>query len=346
MPRLPSEISRALDDAAQALCQNRSHVVLVADTRSLKSLPSLLAREISDRVPVKLLDLDQRADVGAIETLLAGFESSLVLLVSTSRTLDPGVLRHLGKLSMQPGSGLRVALFVDRSKAEIPEPAAPWVRALGVGALKIEVGGLGAAPAADPRRGPAASDIPPVATPRTARRPRPFAVRSVWNARRRARRRQAGTGQRWFRGLLLLAIPAILWAGLPAVPDVALAPSQPAQLANPQPLSLPRSIAATPPQRSPTPVEAEAAQQSLAPPQPAPTLATQPEPQGIATVPVSLNAHPWAQIEIDGTALGPTPIGDWPLAPGLHQVRASFPNGVVVERSLQVDGIQNHFQIR
>jgi hypothetical protein len=63
-------------------------------------------------------------------------------------------------------------------------------------------------------------------------------------------------------------------------------------------------------------------------------------------VPVNLNAYPWAEIEVDGVALGPTPIADWPLAPGRHQLRASFPDGRVVERTLRVDAIQNHFRIQ
>ena len=61
---------------------------------------------------------------------------------------------------------------------------------------------------------------------------------------------------------------------------------------------------------------------------------------------VSFNAAPWADVEIDGRKIGPTPIGDLALAPGRHALRATFPDGRVVERSLRIDSLQNRFRIQ
>lgn len=53
-----------------------------------------------------------------------------------------------------------------------------------------------------------------------------------------------------------------------------------------------------------------------------------------AKVPVSINAVPWARIEIDGDMAGVTPIGELPIQPGRHEVRAHLPDGRVIDRQV------------
>jgi hypothetical protein len=51
---------------------------------------------------------------------------------------------------------------------------------------------------------------------------------------------------------------------------------------------------------------------------------------------ISLNADPWARIEIDGAPVGVTPIAALPVAPGRHRVTAHMPDGRVLEREVDV----------
>jgi hypothetical protein len=52
---------------------------------------------------------------------------------------------------------------------------------------------------------------------------------------------------------------------------------------------------------------------------------------------VSINATPWDVIEVDGRELGETPLGGISLERGTHHFVARFPNGRVVERSVEID---------
>jgi hypothetical protein len=47
-----------------------------------------------------------------------------------------------------------------------------------------------------------------------------------------------------------------------------------------------------------------------------------------------VNAQPWADIELDGRPVGQTPLGELPLSPGSHLVRAKLPDGRVLERRI------------
>lgn len=58
---------------------------------------------------------------------------------------------------------------------------------------------------------------------------------------------------------------------------------------------------------------------------------------------VSLNAQPWARIEVDGREVGVTPLAGVLLAPGLHRFQARFPDGRVIQRTLRVDATHDHF---
>jgi hypothetical protein len=70
-----------------------------------------------------------------------------------------------------------------------------------------------------------------------------------------------------------------------------------------------------------------------------------PDPRAIAqtTAPpsqeilVHVNAKPWAHIAIDGSDTGDTPLGNLPIAPGLHRFRAELPDGRVIERVVLID---------
>jgi len=57
---------------------------------------------------------------------------------------------------------------------------------------------------------------------------------------------------------------------------------------------------------------------------------------------VHVNARPWAHISIDGRDQGDTPLGNLPLAPGLHRFRAELPSGRVLERLVLIDARNRH----
>ena len=61
-----------------------------------------------------------------------------------------------------------------------------------------------------------------------------------------------------------------------------------------------------------------------------------------ATLSVQVNARPWANIEVDGVDLGPTPIAGIPLLAGRHHFRARMPDGRVIERDVDVSA-ENRF---
>ena len=64
--------------------------------------------------------------------------------------------------------------------------------------------------------------------------------------------------------------------------------------------------------------------------------------QPLPPILVHINATPWARIEIDGEAIGETPLGNVPLAPGMHRVVAQLPDGSVIERQVDVSPSQRH----
>ena len=326
MSDLPSKVSRALDDAVQALCQNRAHVLLVADEARIAALPRLLAAKLSARIPVKHLPLETRSLAG-IDRVLAGFEANLVLLVPEAHTLEPTALKHLGERCCRAGNGLQLVLFAQRADAEKEEPAAALVRGLGLGAEKIEIG---APPAAVPRRPNASGVLPPWSVRGKARPARPIALRSVAAARHRARRRQLGQPAGRLLPVLLLAAPALLWVGAPRVPPAPFEFPPLMRTALAQPASIPEIRTGWPAAESTAGSENEAEPSPALPAQPAPAVPAPPEPAApppaapapaspppspptgrtVTRVPVSLNAQPWANIEIDGVSLGATPIGD------------------------------------
>ncbi len=69
-----------------------------------------------------------------------------------------------------------------------------------------------------------------------------------------------------------------------------------------------------------------------------------PEPPPVASAPppavplgrINVNAVPWARIEIDGEPAGETPLGEHELPRGPHRLVARFPDGSVVERTVEL----------
>ena len=50
---------------------------------------------------------------------------------------------------------------------------------------------------------------------------------------------------------------------------------------------------------------------------------------------LSVNAAPWAEIQLDGELVGETPIGELAVSPGTHLVSARLPDGRVLERHIE-----------
>lgn len=102
-----------------------------------------------------------------------------------------------------------------------------------------------------------------------------------------------------------------------------------------------RSVEAPPPPEVAVPEAApetattpEAAPEAVAP---APPAAREPIVVPVEKVEVSINATPWAEVEIDGERVGETPLGGVPLTPGPHRFVMRYPDGSVRERTIQID---------
>jgi hypothetical protein len=109
----------------------------------------------------------------------------------------------------------------------------------------------------------------------------------------------------------------------PALPESAESAPEPPPAAEPSPEpgpNPPPEVAAAPPSPEPAPAVA-ALVAPLAPPPGGPRL--------------SVNAEPWAEIQLDGRPVGETPIGELPVTPGPHRLRATLPDGRVIERSIE-----------
>jgi type II secretory pathway predicted ATPase ExeA len=77
-------------------------------------------------------------------------------------------------------------------------------------------------------------------------------------------------------------------------------------------------------------------------------VASAPEPEPVPAAPppepisVSINATPWATIEIDGEEIGVTPMAGVLLAPGNHQFRVTLPDGRVLEETVRITRGNRH----
>lgn len=130
----------------------------------------------------------------------------------------------------------------------------------------------------------------------------------------------------------------------PSVPLPSVPAPEPPSPSAPLP-SAPAPVTTTPPIPAPTPeslVPVSAAPAAIAPERvvSSPTAGVPPAvaPEPVAPqIEVSINATPWAHIEIDGQPVGETPLGGVSLSPGSHRFHALFPDGRVSERVVEID---------
>jgi len=126
---------------------------------------------------------------------------------------------------------------------------------------------------------------------------------------------QIERGREGLRALAARIVPGIFEPPQPARPP-AEAPTPPVQM--PAPTSAP--VGSEPARGAPSPATPPVAAEPIAP-----------------QIEVSINATPWAQIEIDGRPVGETPLGGIPLRAGVHRFRALYPDGRVSERVVEID---------
>ncbi|HVH20477.1 MAG TPA: AAA family ATPase [Myxococcota bacterium] len=124
--------------------------------------------------------------------------------------------------------------------------------------------------------------------------------------------------------------------------QVAEAP-QPMPQAQPTPVPapvVPAPVAPAPPPTVPPPTPEPEPAQVAAPvpePVPAPAAAPAPAPSPPVMIEISINASPWALIEIDGREAGETPLGGIAVERGPHRFVVRFPDGRTVERTVDID---------
>jgi len=286
------------------------------------------------------------------------------------------LLRDLGDLAVESENVLRIALIAERDRSQTEDPAARLVAALGTGAAKIDVAPPRCPPSDIPTGVPFGP--PPAALSSSTRRTHPIAVRTARPPRRRAKGRRG-----LVLGSLLAMLALSIWAVSPEVvlapaisapvssvgPEVeALPPALVTIEIEPVPMStsveeaahlepparlLPAVAVVAAPVPPPIPLEPQepSEPEELKVEEKVPKTKPQKMPQEpaaptrVATVRVNLNAWPYAEIEVDGEAVGLTPIANLPLSAGWHSVRAVFPDGRVSEERVLVDSLRTHFRI-
>ena len=125
----------------------------------------------------------------------------------------------------------------------------------------------------------------------------------------------------------------------PAPPPPALEPEVAAAIAPPSPVPEERpeiTVGSSQPRQEQVPEVAVAPEQVASAREPEPPL---PAPRPIS---VSINATPWATIEIDGEEIGVTPMAGVLLAPGDHSFRARMPDGKVLEETVRIAPDNRH----
>lgn len=303
--------------------------------------------------------------------------SALALLIDDAGWLPAATLRRLGRLAALSRPDLRLVLVVENEPEAGGASLTQVVGALGVSAEKVVLGsrpGEGDGPL--PLLPAAPSGPPELQQSPDERAQEERALEAMrLHARPGPSRHLAaialglalvllGANQIAFRAFDPLApgagparesaapSPAPLQvAAIPATPVPPRPPEvesaeepAPAAVAEPE---APAPVSTAPSPR-PEPATVSASPAAPAPkPLPAPKLASaQPAAPVVAPaarrVPVSVNARPWARIEVDGRDVGVTPLGSVPLEPGSHRFRAHLPDGRVVERTTDVDAHRDH----
>jgi type II secretory pathway predicted ATPase ExeA len=337
-------------DTIGDLVQTASHqqargsgLLLLIDDASAMPLPT--ARKLGDLVA---------ASGGALRLLVAAAEgpSASRMLAATGanvhvvRLLDPMseaetrqyVMARLAQARVPAGIAARfdaeTLASIHRLSAGIPRRVHGVASAVLRGkAPEAEPPGFEEAPPPEPAAEPEAeAGLPGV--PGEGREEREAAVRPAFEALRAAaalpraesRVEAAPATRSVFATALLLGGLALALPGLRA----ALAPPAP----RPVNVRLPDRPAARAPEAPPPAAPAPAPEPERAP-------ASDP---AAGTIPVQVNARPWANIEVDGVDLGPTPIAGIPLLAGPHRFRAQMPDGRVVERVVEVSP-ENRFVV-
>jgi hypothetical protein len=340
----PPALEAALVDLERALCRDRSHALVVVPPgpggplllpalreRLAGSLPVVHVTDPTvheDAICARILSglrrersPDSEARLLSLVHELARGDSALVLLVGDAGSMPAQTLGRLGRLATASRSGLRLVLAVAIDAGSGDDAIAEVVRALGIGVQKVvlhtRVGRAeaGAFAPALPERG-----ITPLATARASAAPGPDASAEKRGQRSRSRmatiriakpRGYPAHAARWpLAATAALGIALALLGG--QLPSASLAPRE----AAPAPARVAERIE---PARSGVPA---------APP--------------VRSIPVSLNAWPWARIEVDGRGVGITPLADLPMAPGPHRFRAYLADGRVIDRTLRIDAQSDH----
>lgn len=99
--------------------------------------------------------------------------------------------------------------------------------------------------------------------------------------------------------------------------------------------------AETPPPVEPTGASTAEASGTIGSPSPSVPDAAIP-----SAVSVSVNAQPWATIEVDGELVGVTPLAGLELGPGNHRFRATLPDGRVLERTERITSLNRRILFR
>jgi type II secretory pathway predicted ATPase ExeA len=130
---------------------------------------------------------------------------------------------------------------------------------------------------------------------------------------------------------LLVAFGLGVWLLAREAPDTGLQPPTPA----------PQPSAATPPAPEVPTASAEVPRPGPdTPPDPAP-----PKPPTAVPEPafsVHVNATPWAEIELDGSALGVTPLAAIAVEPGRHRFRVRMADGRILQRDVILSPERRH----
>ena len=328
-----------------------------------------------DEICARILGELRQEPGDAAEARLRGFVqelarrgSALVLVIGDADSMQAQTLGCLGRLAMASRSGLRLVLVVATEPGSDGNAIAELVAALGVGVEKVVLRTRPEQPQTEARaRKPLEhSELDRGITPRAAA-PAPGAAgpdrsterggqpsRSLGEAVRTVEPPgYASRARLWPLGATVALGIALALLGVQLLPAAMLprdAVSEPVRIAErSEPV---RSGVSATTQPSPSRSEAEAAEsadaartaarmRSKAGARPAGKIRAAAAPP-VRTIPVSLNARPWARIEVDGREIGITPLADLPMAPGLHRFRAHLADGRVVERALRVDAYRNH----
>lgn len=321
------------------------------------------------------------AEYSLIEVIrrLASQRSALALVAGDARALSEPILRQLGRLAAQTRPGLRLVLVSDGTGHSDRDAIAEFMAPLGIGAVKVVLDTPlhrertatveRSAPALAPPRMPVSTTAATRPPEVRARRSVTATARPVWRAARLAVGGLAAAAVGLAAVNRVEEIPRerepappraerIAPAATPAPPAPAPTPAPVA----PKPMPQPRPVAAAVPvpevapvaSAPPEPVAVAATEllvvpaafvETPAPPVEPPLAEPEPDPAPEPTPPtinVSLNALPWANIEIDGQDFGVTPMADVKLTEGPHRFRARFPDGRVMERTVRIDAVRDH----